>query len=246
MTEHSKRYSLQVMAATALTGVAVLMFPAPALADEGDEDFEQPPGYEAPATPDIDANAPGLMLGDGASLAEPRVLDIKFITEDTGGGTQDPPPNSGGNNDESPAPPDSEPDPDPGSGPAGEQREERTGGQHKFTLQTDVVFGKNSDEISEESRAALAEVAAAIDEYQPEQVNVFGFTDNLGSYENGVTLSANRARNTQTVLLELIADPSGISFNVRGYSEDYPLYDNETEEGRQKNRRVEISWPSGN
>ncbi|MFF2374120.1 OmpA family protein [Streptomyces xiamenensis] len=234
----------RVTLVAAVGTVAVLGLSTPALADDAEDDYQQPPGYEAPAVPDIDANAPGLMLGDGATLAEPRVLDIKFITEDLGTAA-DPPPNSGGNNEDPPADPDPEPDPAPGTG-GGEQREERTGGQHKFTLQTDVVFGKNSDEISEESRAALAEVAAAIDEYQPEQVNVFGFTDNLGSYENGVTLSANRARNTQTVLLELIEDPSGISFNVRGYSEDYPLYDNETEEGRQKNRRVEISWPSGN
>ncbi|GAA2360857.1 MULTISPECIES: OmpA family protein [Streptomyces] len=237
---------VRVSLVAAVGTVAVLAWSTPALADEGDDTFEQPPGYEAPAVPDIDANAPGLMLGDGATLAEPRVLDIKFITEDLGSAA-DPPPNSGGSNEEPPpANPDPDPDPVPNPGTGGEQREERTGGQHKFTLQTDVVFGKNSDEITEESRAALAEVAAAIDEYQPDQVNVFGFTDNLGSYENGVTLSANRARNTQTVLLELIEDPSGITFNVRGYSEDYPLYDNSTEEGRQKNRRVEISWPSGN
>lgn len=237
----------RVSLVAAVGTVAVLALSTPALADDADGDYQQPPGYEAPSVPDIDANAPGLMLGDGATLAEPRVLDIKFITEDLGSAA-DPPPNSGGNNEDPPANPDTEPEsePEPAPGAGGEQREERTGSQHKFTLQTDVVFGKNSDEISEESRAALAEVAAAIDEYQPEQVNVFGFTDNLGSYENGVTLSANRARNTQTVLLELIEDPSGISFNVRGYSEDYPLYDNETEEGRQKNRRVEISWPSGN
>ncbi|GAA2050216.1 OmpA family protein [Streptomyces cheonanensis] len=246
MTEYPKRHTLKAATATALAGMVVLLCPGHAFADEAGEEFEQPPGYEAPAVPDIDANAPGLMLGDGATLAEPRVLDIKFITEDTGGAAQDPPPNSGGNNEEPPPDPGTAPEQEPERSPGGEQREERTGGQHKFTLQTDVVFGKNSDEITEESRAALAEVAAAIDEYQPDQVNVFGFTDNLGSYENGVTLSANRARNTQTVLLELIEDPSGITFNVRGYSEDYPLYDNSTEEGRQKNRRVEISWPSGN
>ncbi|WP_344259625.1 OmpA family protein [Streptomyces sodiiphilus] len=214
-----------------------------ALADDGEE-FEQPPGYEAPPVPEIDANSPGLKLGDGATLAEPRVLDIKFVTEDLGSAT--PAPETGTGEDSSG---DGGNPGGGGGGPesiGGEQREERTGGQRKFTLQTDVIFGKDSDEVSPETREALKEVAAAIDESRPERVNVFGFTDNLGSYEHGIGLSNNRAKNTHEVLVELLNDPSGIEFNVRGYSEDYPLYDNATEEGRQKNRRVEISWPSGN
>ncbi|WP_182606230.1 OmpA family protein [Streptomyces alkaliphilus] len=241
----------------AATAVA-LGIGAPAFADEKGE-YEQPPGYEAPAPPQIDANAPGLMLGDGATLAEPRVLDIKFVIEDTGtpqpAATPQPenpdPPIEGdegdeGSEEEEPAGQEETPQPDEGTAvdSAGETREERTGNQRKFTLQTDVIFGKDSDVVSDEAREALAVVAEAIAEHSPAEVNVFGFTDNLGSYEHGVTLSNNRARNTQQVLVELLDDPSGINFNVRGYSEDYPLYDNSTEEGRQKNRRVEISWPS--
>ncbi|WP_323384952.1 OmpA family protein [Streptomyces calidiresistens] len=237
----------------AATAVA-LGIGAPAFADENGE-YEQPPGYEAPAPPQIDANAPGLMLGDGATLAEPRVLDIKFVIEDTGtppAATPEPenpnPPvgDDEGSEDEEPPVEEENSPPDEGTAvdSAGETREERTGNQRKFTLQTDVIFGKDSDVVSDEAREALAVVAEAIAEHSPAEVNVFGFTDNLGSYEHGVTLSNNRARNTQQVLVELLDDPSGINFNVRGYSEDYPLYDNGTEEGRQKNRRVEISWPS--
>ncbi|MQS07967.1 OmpA family protein [Streptomyces alkaliphilus] len=241
----------RAIAVTAVTAVA-LGIGAPAFADENGE-YEQPPGYEAPAPPQIDANAPGLMLGDGATLAEPRVLDIKFVIEDTGAPPaatpqpENPSPPAGGVEDEEEPPAREEsPDPDEGTGVdgGGETREERTGNQRKFTLQTDVIFGKDSDVVSDEAREALAVVAEAIAEHSPAEVNVFGFTDNLGSYEHGVTLSNNRARNTQQVLVELLDDPSGINFNVRGYSEDYPLYDNSTEEGRQKNRRVEISWPS--
>ncbi|WP_233873818.1 OmpA family protein [Streptomyces sp. ST2-7A] len=245
----------RVVAVVAVTVVA-LGIGAPAFADENGE-YEQPPGYEAPAPPQIDANAPGLMLGDGATLADPRVLDIKFVIEDTGtppAPTPEPespaPPaddeEEGGAEEEEPPAREETPETDEGTevDSVGETREERTGNQRKFTLQTDVIFDKNSDVVSDDARAALEVVAEAIAEHSPREVNVFGFTDNLGSYDHGVTLSNNRARNTQQVLVELLDDPSGINFNVRGYSEDYPLYDNSTDEGRQKNRRVEISWPS--
>ncbi|MFR9727243.1 OmpA family protein [Streptomyces sp. MS19] len=246
MTHRSQWAARAVVAA--LTGTAVLAFATPALADEGD-DVDQPPGYVAPELPEIDPDAPGLMLGDGATLADPRVLDIKFITEDVGGapeqGGQDDSASGGGSQDgDTPGGGTDTGGQTPNGGDDSGQREEQTGNTRKFTLQTDVIFGEGSSEITPESEEALAEVAAAIDEYQPSRVNIFGFTDDQGSYESGRTLSDERASNTHQVLLGLIENPTGIVFNVRGYSEDYPLYDNATEEGRQRNRRVEISWPT--
>ncbi|MGK5533374.1 OmpA family protein [Streptomyces sp. URMC 129] len=229
-------------AAVLTTALVVGTFAVPvAAADENDEVVEQPPGYEAPPPPDIDPDAAGLMLGDGATLAEPRVLDIKFANEGFDSTEQ---PDDGG--DDGGTGGDEEPGgQEPNGGGDGAQREEQTGGQHKFTLQTDVLFAEGSDQLSEDSRGALMEVATAINEYQPSQVNIFGFTDDQGSYESGTELSLGRARNTHEALMELLDNPQVINFNVRGYSEDYPLYDNATEEGRQRNRRVEISWPTG-
>ncbi|WP_223291163.1 OmpA family protein [Streptomyces avicenniae] len=235
-------------AVVALTGAAVLAFGTPAMADEVTPETEQPPGYEAPASPEIDPDSPGLMLGDGAELAPARVLDIKFITEDLGGGADEGDEQGGGG--ESDPPPSGGEDEGEGGGQQpnggdGGQREEQVGSTRKFTLQTDVIFGEGSSEVTPETEEALAEVAAAIEEYRPDRVNVFGFTDDQGSYESGRSLSDERASNTHQALLGLIEDPSAIVFNVRGYSEDYPLYDNATEDGRQRNRRVEISWPTG-
>ncbi|WP_049580020.1 OmpA family protein [Streptomyces sp. SBT349] len=241
---HPGRSALFVMTGTALV---VLGSPVVASADE-DPPAQQPPDYVAPEPPEIDPDAAGLMLGDGATLAEPRVVEVSLVWEDLGTGeTGDgsPPPEEpateGATGGETEDPGGQEPN---GGGGGGEQREEVTGNTHKFTLQTDVIFGEGSDEITDESREALMDVATAIDEHQPTQVNIFGFTDDQGSYESGEELSDNRARNTHQVLLDLIEDPVGIQFNVRGYSEDYPLYDNETEDGREGNRRVEISWPT--
>lgn len=247
MTRPTRVFRVRRAATVATTGAAaaaVLAVGTPAVAQD-DQESQQPPGYVEPEIPEVDPDAAGLMLGDGATLAEPRVVDIKFVVEtlpsDSGGAGEDQGSGDGGDGGSDGG--DEEEATEP-SGPSGGQREEQTAGQHKFTLQTDVLFAEGSDEVTEEARAALTEIAAAIDEAHPPEVNVFGFTDNQGSYESGVRLSENRANNTYDVLRELIENPEGIVFNVRGYSEDYPLYDNSTEEGRRKNRRVEISWPT--
>jgi outer membrane protein OmpA-like peptidoglycan-associated protein len=238
MMNRASRYRLTSV--VALTGSALLTLGTPAVAQDEGGETEQPPGYEEPEAPEIDETAAGLMLSDGATLAEPRVLDIKFVTEDLGGGEDT---GSGGNG-SSGGGGGEDPGGETPDGDGAGQREEYTSGQHKFTLQTDVLFAEGSDEISEEAQDSLAEVAAAIDEYHPPEVNIFGFTDDQGSYESGRALSDSRAQNAYEALQSLIENPDGILFNVRGYSEDYPLYDNSTEEGRQRNRRVEISWPT--
>jgi outer membrane protein OmpA-like peptidoglycan-associated protein len=241
MTHRARRASQASL--TALASFTALAVGAPAVADDGEVD--QPPGYEAPPVPEIDPDATGLMLTDGAELAEPEVVDIKWVTEDlSGGGETETGTGGSGSSGGGGGGEDTGGGTSPDGGGDSGQREEITGDQHKFTLQTDVIFGEGSSEITDASREALMDVAAAIDEYQPTMVNIFGFTDDQGSYQSGVTLSTDRARNAHVALLDLIQNAGGISFNVRGYSEDYPLYDNTTEEGRQQNRRVEISWPT--
>ncbi|MEW2221431.1 OmpA family protein [Streptomyces sp. NPDC006990] len=173
------------------------------------------PGYSAP--PDdfkdsgkpvqVDAKADGLRLAAGAKLAEPKVLDIKFVTEDLGG----------------------------------EERREDSSAKTKFTLQAEVLFAKNSAKLGSGAKERIESIADEIEKQGSTEVNVFGFTDDLGSYAHGKTLSKKRAAAVQTALARKLG--SEVSFNVRGYSEDYPVADNGTEEGRAKNRRVEVSFP---
>ncbi|MFD1833082.1 OmpA family protein [Streptomyces desertarenae] len=162
-----------------------------------------------PPPVEVDQNAPGLMMRDGATLKEPKVLDIRSIVEEQGGA----------------------------------ERREDSNSQTKFTLQAEVLFGKDSARLNGEAYARIEDIAAEIDKQGAAEVNVFGFTDNLGSYEHGTKLSKQRAEAVHRQLLEELS--ADVTFNIRGYSEDYPIADNSTEEGRRKNRRVEVSFPRG-
>lgn len=123
----------------------------------------------------------------------------------------------------------------------GEQRREDTNVDITFALQAEVLFGKDSAKLSSSATARIAAIAAEINKQNSGRVRVFGFTDNLGSYEHGLTLSKQRADAVQQELARSLGP--GKTFDIRGYSEDYPIADNRTEEGRKKNRRVEVSFP---
>ncbi|MET9557349.1 OmpA family protein [Streptomyces sp. NPDC006645] len=126
----------------------------------------------------------------------------------------------------------------------GEERREDTSESVKFALQAEVLFGKDSAKLSSAANARIAAVAAEIEKQGAQKVRVFGFTDNLGSSAHGDVLSKQRAEAVHGVLEKELA-AAGITYEIRGYGEQYPIADNSNEEGRKKNRRVEISFPRG-
>jgi outer membrane protein OmpA-like peptidoglycan-associated protein len=194
--------------ALTLTAVTLLLTVTPARAD--DTDPSQPPDTapSAPAPVKIDPKDPDLKLPEGATLAAPKVLDIKSVVEDQ----------------------------------SGDERREDTNADVTFALQAEVLFSKDSAKLGDEARSRIATIAEEIKKQNAKQVRVFGFTDNLGSSAHGDVLSRQRANAVQAVLDQDLNDPD-ITFEVRGYGEQYPIADNSTEEGRRKNRRVEVSFP---
>lgn len=125
---------------------------------------------------------------------------------------------------------------------AGDERRADSNAKTTFTLQAEVLFGRDSAKLNREANATIAVIAEEINTQGSTEVNVYGFTDNLGSYQHGVELSQNRAEAVHQELITHLDSP-GVTFNIRGYSEDYPVASNATEEGREKNRRVEVSFP---
>ncbi|WP_175408381.1 OmpA family protein [Streptomyces sp. TRM64462] len=125
----------------------------------------------------------------------------------------------------------------------GEERREETSSHLKFALQAEVLFGKDSAELTPEANARIAAIAEEIKRQQATKVRIFGFTDNLGSDAHGDVLSKQRADAVHGVLSPLLTS-ANITYEIRGYGEQYPIADNTTEEGRRKNRRVEVSFPT--
>ncbi|MFI0167783.1 OmpA family protein [Streptomyces sp. NPDC017095] len=125
---------------------------------------------------------------------------------------------------------------------SGDERREDTNADVTFALQAEVLFGKDSARIGADAKTRIATIAEEIAKQQATRVRVFGFTDDLGSSAHGDTLSRQRANAVQAVLDQDLNSPS-VTFDVRGYGEQYPIADNATEEGRRKNRRVEVSFP---
>ncbi|KPI04256.1 OmpA/MotB domain protein [Actinobacteria bacterium OK006] len=126
----------------------------------------------------------------------------------------------------------------------GEERREDTNSDVTFALQAEVLFPKDSSQLNPDARSRIQAIADEIKNQKATTVRVFGFTDNLGSYAHGLVLSKKRAEIVHDELAAALGS-TDVTFEVRGYSEDYPIADNTSEEGRRKNRRVEVTFPRG-
>ncbi|MFI0903910.1 OmpA family protein [Streptomyces sioyaensis] len=123
----------------------------------------------------------------------------------------------------------------------GSERRQDTNDNVTFALQAEVLFGKDSADLSSDALSRIGTIADEIKKQHATSLRVFGFTDNLGSASHGLVLSKRRATAVQEELAKDLG-PS-VGFQIRGYGEQYPIADNTTEEGRKKNRRVEVSFP---
>ncbi len=101
-----------------------------------------------------------------------------------------------------------------------------------------VTFATDSAQITPAFYSTLDQVTATITEYQDTRVRVAGHTDSTGSDSYNQQLSERRAQAVASYLTG-----SGVA-NTRvttvGYGETQPIASNETADGRQQNRRVEI------
>ncbi len=103
-------------------------------------------------------------------------------------------------------------------------------------LNIEFEFGKA--EIKPNSEAMIQKVADAMKANTGLIIRINGHTDNIGSEENNLTLSKNRADAVKQMLVGM-----GISagrIETMGFGESRPVVSNNSEEGRRKNRRTEF------
>jgi OOP family OmpA-OmpF porin len=110
----------------------------------------------------------------------------------------------------------------------------------KIEILENVQFETGSDHILDESHGVLDEVAAILDEHaEIEHIRVEGHTDSQGKAKANQKLSAQRAEAVRTYLVENDGiDPERLM--AEGFGDTQPIADNDTEEGRAQNRRVEF------
>lgn len=109
----------------------------------------------------------------------------------------------------------------------------------QVVLASDVLFESGKSYLQPGARDKLRNVAGVLNRYPQTSIQVVGHTDSRGSEESNLELSRRRA---EAVADELSA--SGVSrarMLVRGEGESRPVASNDTAEGRQQNRRVEIN-----
>ncbi len=101
-----------------------------------------------------------------------------------------------------------------------------------------IVFEPASTEIDGNAGKIMGLLATALDKCANLRMEIGGHTDNVGSEESNLSLSQARADAVLIALLGRQVDVSG--FLAKGYGESVPIADNDTEEGREKNRRIEF------
>ena len=88
------------------------------------------------------------------------------------------------------------------------------------------------------SAEQLRNIAEIMKAYPKVALKIGGYTDNVGSADDNLKLSKLRAQNTMQELVKLGVDAKRLA--AEGYGEKHPVADNSTEDGRQKNRRIDI------
>lgn len=104
------------------------------------------------------------------------------------------------------------------------------------TVLNNIFFDTDKYEIKERSEPELQQVVRFLRENPELRIAINGHTDNVGTTDYNQTLSTRRAQAVYRYLAETGIDADRLAF--RGYGATQPIADNNTVEGRQKNRRI--------
>lgn len=107
-------------------------------------------------------------------------------------------------------------------------------------IATKIYFETASDVIKGESNVSLDKLVGYLKVFKEVKVSVEGHTDNVGESAYNLDLSKRRAISVKNYLIAKGVSAARIS--SEGYGDSKPVANNETEEGKAKNRRVELKF----
>jgi outer membrane protein OmpA-like peptidoglycan-associated protein len=114
----------------------------------------------------------------------------------------------------------------------------REGDNIRLVMPNNITFGVDRYEVRPEFYSTLESVAIVLKEFDKTNIRIAGHTDSTGSAEYNQTLSERRAGSVG----QLLITQGVVSGRVwtTGYGERYAVASNDTDYGRQANRRVEL------
>lgn len=109
---------------------------------------------------------------------------------------------------------------------------------NKPIILKNITFEFGKSKLKESSFAELNNLAAELQANPSYQITLSGHTDNIGQEEDNLKLSKARAKAVAEYLIIKGIDKERITY--KGYGSQQPITTNETEQGREQNRRVEF------
>ncbi|WAC07257.1 MAG: OmpA family protein [Thermodesulfobacteriota bacterium] len=106
------------------------------------------------------------------------------------------------------------------------------------TMSNSLLFDVNSAIIKPGAVDGLTQVADVLNRYPETTIIVKGYTDSTGTEAYNQELSERRAKSVANFMIGKGVDPGRVS--AIGFGEQFPIAGNDTEAGRQQNRRVEL------
>jgi outer membrane protein OmpA-like peptidoglycan-associated protein len=110
--------------------------------------------------------------------------------------------------------------------------------QIELNFPADLTFDFNRDSVKSAFVPTLANVASVLSQYPQTTIDVYGFADSVGTDSYNQDLSERRAMNVASVLTQNGVIRQRIA--ATGFGESRPIASNATDEGRARNRRVEV------
>jgi len=108
-----------------------------------------------------------------------------------------------------------------------------------IALDSAVLFDTGKAALKPEARQTLHEAADRVKKFADAAVMVSGHTDNVGNEAANQALSDKRAAAVKDYFVSQEGVPAA-GLAVKGYGKSQPVADNATEEGRARNRRVDV------